>query len=691
MNAPEHAPFSPAIRLTCWLAFAVGLAANLLVWTQPRGANLDHGHSFRQFQTALTTRYLVREGFRLDYETPVLGPPWSIPMEFPVYQSTVAATVRLTGANLETAGRLVSMFYFWAALPAVWLLLGLWGVARETRLLALALVLTCPLYLFYGRHFMIESTALCLGLWFLWAFVRTLRTASPGLGLATVLLGTAAALAKVTTFVGFGFAAALVMAAELRRRPAEWRRTLLWSALLVLPALALTGAWVHYADGLKARNPLAGFLVSSQLREFNFGPWLQRFLPDTWLKFHAVVAAKLATDVVLAFALVGVALAARSGRRLALACLLCFLAVPGVFTNLFYVHDYYFAATGVFLLAAIALGLEGLVTHAALPVAVRSACVALVLAAQGAAFWREFGLHFTSPPPGPPPLSALLGRLTDPDEVIVGIGQDWNARLPYYSDRRGLMVPGGYEQNRAALEKSLALIGPRRVGALVVTGNHRAHPHAIIPLTRLMGLMPRPIAEGDGAQVYLPRDRLAELTRRLAGLDGAAFQVSWDYDPDKDLLNAEKEMDLSREPGPGKFTMASPAPSRMTGIFPLTITEEGGAPVISTHAPNSLYFQPPAGARHLRAVGGMLSGAYTGAQTTDGVVIELWEALPDGNQLRHFQRLLFPRDHPEDRAEFTIEVNLDRPFAGPVYLRVDPGPAGSINYDWVYWRSVKID
>ena len=35
---------------------------------------LDH-HGFRQSQTAITSYYFIKDGFRLAYETPVLGAP----------------------------------------------------------------------------------------------------------------------------------------------------------------------------------------------------------------------------------------------------------------------------------------------------------------------------------------------------------------------------------------------------------------------------------------------------------------------------------------------------------------------------------------------------------------------------------------------------------------------------------------
>src|SRR5262245_52526842 len=100
MTTLPEPSFDRTARTLCWGAIIAGLLINLIVWLHPRGADLDDGNPFRQYQTATTARYVVRDGFQLAYETPVLGPPWSIPMEFPVYQASVAAVVRTTGMAL---------------------------------------------------------------------------------------------------------------------------------------------------------------------------------------------------------------------------------------------------------------------------------------------------------------------------------------------------------------------------------------------------------------------------------------------------------------------------------------------------------------------------------------------------------------------------------------------------------------
>lgn len=82
----------PAIAIACFVT-------NLLLTT--RGWNLPilDAHAFRQTQTALTSYWFVQEGFKLDYITPVLGPPWEIPLEFPLYQWIAAALHQVSGES----------------------------------------------------------------------------------------------------------------------------------------------------------------------------------------------------------------------------------------------------------------------------------------------------------------------------------------------------------------------------------------------------------------------------------------------------------------------------------------------------------------------------------------------------------------------------------------------------------------
>jgi hypothetical protein len=46
---------------------------------------------------------MAKQWFSLSYDTPVLGYPWSIPFEIPLYQWIVACVSRL-GLSIDVAG-----------------------------------------------------------------------------------------------------------------------------------------------------------------------------------------------------------------------------------------------------------------------------------------------------------------------------------------------------------------------------------------------------------------------------------------------------------------------------------------------------------------------------------------------------------------------------------------------------------
>ena len=144
-----------AVLLFCGLLAFHGWGASV-GW---RNLNLP-GVEFRQAQTAISAYFIQRDhDFSLAYPTPVLGKPWSIPMEFPLYQWTVVLLSDATKMDLTAAGRTVSLACFYLTLPALFVLLGRVGLAWPRRLLALGFVVSCPLYIFYGRAFLIETMA----------------------------------------------------------------------------------------------------------------------------------------------------------------------------------------------------------------------------------------------------------------------------------------------------------------------------------------------------------------------------------------------------------------------------------------------------------------------------------------------------------------------------------------------------
>jgi hypothetical protein len=283
------------------------------------------GGEFRQAQTALSAYWIKQENnFSLAYPTPVVGKPWSVPMEFPLYQWTVVVTGKLTNWSLTKAGRAVSIACFYLALPAVFLLLRRWQVAPAHRWLVLALVVTCPLYIFYARAFLIETMALMFSLWFWVAFERAVVERNKAWLALAMLAGTGAGLVKVTTFMLYLLPAGVWAAMRLwSARRTTWKADLVWMAAAVALPFAASLWWLRFADATKALNPLGVAFTSANLRSFNFGWAGTHFSPELWATKARIVSEQLSWLPAMLFCGVVVALLRQRWREIAV-CIVCF-------------------------------------------------------------------------------------------------------------------------------------------------------------------------------------------------------------------------------------------------------------------------------------------------------------------------------------------------------------------------------
>lgn len=108
-------------KILLWFSAITLLILLVCSWSMPP---VD-ASGFRQTQTALSIDWLLRGGPWLDYVTPVLGAPWSIPFEFPFYQWLAALLSSITGMSADNSGRLVST----SSMPAA----SGWSTARCWR------------------------------------------------------------------------------------------------------------------------------------------------------------------------------------------------------------------------------------------------------------------------------------------------------------------------------------------------------------------------------------------------------------------------------------------------------------------------------------------------------------------------------------------------------------------------------
>ncbi|MEO6995773.1 MAG: hypothetical protein ABI273_19360 [Lacunisphaera sp.] len=701
MIPPRPSAVRPSNAFPQWFVpaiFALLLCVALWVMTRQWHASLLDRFQFRQTQTALTTDWMMKDGFHWAYLMPVFGPPWSAPMEFPLYQWLVAKFAGATGVSLVSAARTVGILCFLAALPAVYGLAKLIEPDPRRRLLIPAAILTAPVCLFYSRAFMIESCAAALSVWFLYAYVRSLELTGWRWTAITLATGVLAGIVKVTTFALFGVPAIVytlyVVRQKMRTVPAsEKRATLVRLATVALvpaiPILVATYAWVAFSDVIKRSNPIASMLTSKSLSAWNFGTLAQRFEPTVW-KFvgheWSIGSVSIWATLLLAVALPVIA---ASYRKAALLCAAGFLSGPLIFTNLFAIHEYYYYPAAFFAAAAAGIVLAGLLATPRLPVGAKIAWTLLFIGLQAVNFNSDYARTLKYPPAAPPPMIDLVKRVTPPENVVLIYGWDWNTLIPYYADRRAILMTPSREKDPAVLQEVVARLKPGQVSTLVLQGDRKQDTAFIKWCTGLLNLSSTPVAKSPDGDIYCSPDQAqalkSELGENINRYPGIEFNFNNPFArPDPRLIY--------QKPVPADYAaVASPAPFAVFNPWTIQVADIAGAPGISANAPSELHFHAPVGAKRIEASVGILDGAFTGPGKTDGIDVVIFELLPSGGRHVLYQRYLNPAVNPADRGLQSIRLDAIGPISGPIIFGLYPGPADNMSFDWGYWRKIKIE
>jgi hypothetical protein len=412
-------------------------------------------HAFRQTQTALTAYWFLRDGFSLAYLTPVGGPPWRIPFELPLYQALVALLSGATGLSVAAAGRLTSLAFLLACLPPMATIVLRLGLSELVFHAFVAIALSSPLYLFWGRSVMIETTALWLAVMTLWAWIVAEDEGwTPVRWAGFTVFATLAMLQKVTTALPVLLVLVVVHGlhelGRLRRRnvaPAVLMRRLGWVALAFATPLAATAAWVVWTDAVKAASELGRGLTSAQLAEWNWGTLAQRLSTPLW---RDVLWTRLFVEnlgglggLVLLLAAVLAHDAARV-RRIVLVTIALGIVPLLMFPNLHLVHDYYQSANALFLMFGVAVGL-GAIVAPRIGLAATGALLATVVSVNlygsitVAVQWMRNDMFLDS---RDEMVASVIRRETSPEARFVASGHGWSSTFVFLSERRGRMVGG---------------------------------------------------------------------------------------------------------------------------------------------------------------------------------------------------------------------------------------------------------
>jgi hypothetical protein len=436
-------------------------------------------YSFRQTQTALTAYWFIQDGFKLAYETPVAGAPWSIPFEFPIYQFLVAVTSKLFGSSLDFTGRIISYLFMILCLVPVK------SITKNLRLpdnvfyIFSAILFTTPLYVYWGRTFMIETTALFFSIAAIKYFIEIITKGfSLRCFLFYIFFISLSILQKSTT----GLPVLLILSiafilTELKISSSIkdfiFSKRLFFIFIYFVIPLAIGMAWLVYTDQVKSLNSLGTQLTSNALSKWNWGSIQQKLSADLYINviwnriFVKNLAGMLGASIlVLSF------FSKPNTKAKYIVIYSCALGlVPFfLFTNLHIVHDYYQCANLIFLIYAIAVAIGGIFAPALgdqilIPTLTLffisnyitlSSGYLLVIKTKYTKENRDLAI------------GEILKRELSKDKQFIAFGNDWSSSLAYISQRKSFTVPMFYKNYAGIVNHPENFIDNNRLGAIVV-------------------------------------------------------------------------------------------------------------------------------------------------------------------------------------------------------------------------------
>lgn len=322
-------------------------------------------HAFRQTQTALTAFYLLKNGFSLAYETPVIGQNWSIPLEFPIYQSIVAFLVHLGSSNLSITGRAVNLIFTMLTCIPYYYSLRLLKIQSSAIFFCMALFISTPVYLFWGGTFMIEGAALFFTLaFFYYSLVLINKSTANYQYLLFILFLTAGLLQKITTTLPVLAVMVIFYLVTFYKSNSKSYLAFIKAIFSVLIALSIAYGWILFSDSVKLNNPIGVGLTSSAMSGWNYGSLADRVSKKLWVT--TIYLRSIAESSFYFFGLLSIFsslifLKDNSAKKAIVLFSFLFILPFLIFTNLHIRHNYYQFSNLIFLSAAVGISITYLV------------------------------------------------------------------------------------------------------------------------------------------------------------------------------------------------------------------------------------------------------------------------------------------------------------------------------------------
>ena len=432
--------------------------------TLPRSAvNVDFflqdnptwGIAFRETQTLWGVRDAVVSGFTLfNLETPVLGSPFRIPFEMPLFQNFSAAICKFLQLEIVFGTRAVSLICF-CVTTYLYSKLIKKKLGFVYAVVFLFLSTLSPFAILWSGIGLIENFTnllLALYVWFLVLYLDEKRLIFLAISFLFLSL---TSLSKITTSFPLAISLYIVILYQNQIMHQSkgfwfWLKRISYDSNLFLVAFfsLIPGyVWSIYADSVKNSSAATEWLTSSNLQSWNFGTLDQRVTLFSW----QAIAGRLYLLVGVTIFLVPFLLKVK--RLFPRILILFFVGVSPVlvYFNLYVVHDYYFLAIHSIMCLTSSICAIELIKHYSKVYNVRKDFVLLpgfvLLIIFSTWIWtpgHDYKGYLSNKQIRNLSYVETVASNTSKKDLVIVFGCDWNPAPLFLMNRKGFTVPNKF-------------------------------------------------------------------------------------------------------------------------------------------------------------------------------------------------------------------------------------------------------
>ena len=342
----------------------------------------------------------------------------------------------------------------------------------------------------------------------------------------------------------------------------------------------------------------------------------------------------------------------------------------------------------MFLLAAIGFIFDGLL-DSRVPRWISLLGVVALMGAQLNTYWHSYHGDQAMRRDGGFNYTGVLRDFTPKDSIIIVAGNDWCPIIPYYSQRRALMIRNGLERDANYLHRAMNDLAGEKVSALVLVGPQRQDGALLNLLAKRFDIDANaPAMSEEFTDIYLGRFCIDQIQDHVREEQQRYPKITL-HARAQPLKPAAQPIAITDELSRKSFGFVSPAPFRGSFKYGYSAIDVEGVHSTLVNPDCDLWLHAPGDATRIVWDFGIVPDAYLHqGDKTDGVEFIVSGETPDGSHREIYRRVLDPVNRIGDRG-LQHETIPYKPLPGEK-LEFSNRPNLSESYDWSYWVRIEV-